>query len=377
MLPENDNMRHSLKRAGIVAGCAALVILLLGAYVRLSEASNLRTWTGETQLPSVALISPRGSGKDQVLVLPGTLQAYNDAKLYSQVPGYLRAWYKDIGDPVRKGDLLAVIDTPEVDQQVAQARADFSAAGSAQKLSAITASRWENLLRQDAVARQEVDEKKADLEAKNDALKSARANLDRLLANKQFSRIVAPFDGVVTARTADVGALVGNSSSGNPLFTVSDVHVLRLYVSVPQSYTAQIVPGMTVSLTVPEYPGRTFPARLISSSGAINSQTSTMLVQFEVDTQGGLLKPGGFAQVSLGIPAGAMLRLPASALMFRAAGLQVATLGPQNRILMKSITVGSDLGTTVVVASGLSPQDRVVNNPPDSLANGDKVRVAQ
>jgi multidrug efflux system membrane fusion protein len=376
LLPENDNMRRSLKRAGIAAGCAALVILLLGAYVRLSEASNLRTWTREAQLPSVALISPRGSGKDQVLVLPGTLQAYNDAKLYSQVPGYLRAWYKDIGDPVRKGDLLAVVDTPEVDQQVAQARADFSAAGSAQKLSAITASRWENLLRQDAVARQEVDEKKADLEAKNDALKSARANLDRLLANKQFSRIVAPFDGVVTARTADVGALVGNSSSGNPLFTVSDVHVLRLYVSVPQSYTAQIVPGMTVSLTVPEYPGRTFPARLVSSSGAINSQTSTMLVQFEVDSQGGLLKPGGFAQVSLGIPAGAMLRLPASALMFRAAGLQVATLGPQNRILMKSITVGSDLGTTVVVSSGLSPQDRVVNNPPDSLANGDRVRVA-
>lgn len=370
-------MQRKLRRAGIAAGCAVVVILLLGIYVRLSEASNLKTWTREAQMPTVSLVSPKGSGKEQALVLPGTLQAYYDAKLYSQVPGYLHAWYKDIGAHVRKGELLAVIDTPEVDQQVAQARADFSAAGSAQKLSAITASRWENLLRQDAVARQDVDEKKADLEAKNDAMTSARANLDRMLANKQFSRIVAPFDGTVTGRSADVGALVGSSSSGTPLFTVSDVHALRLYVDVPQSYTAQIIPGMTVSLTVPEYPGRSFPARLVSSSGAINSQTATMLVQFEADNRDGLLKPGGFAQVSLGIPAGGtMLRLPASALMFRAAGLQVATLGPQSRILMKPIAIATDLGTTVIVASGLGPHDRVVNNPPDSLANGDKVRVA-
>lgn len=377
MSPENNALQRGLKRAGIVAGCAAAAILVLGIYVRLSQASDLRTWTSEAQVTTVALVSPKGGGKEQALVLPGTLQAYYDAKLYSQVPGYLRAWYKDIGAHVRKGDLLAVIDTPEVDQQVAQARADFSAAGSAQKLSALTASRWENLLRQDAVARQDVDEKKADLEAKNDALASARANLDRLLANKKFSHIVAPFDGVVTGRTADIGGLVGTSASGNPLFTVSDTHALRLYVDVPQSYTAQIVPGMTVSLSVPEYPGKTFPAHLVSSSGAINSQTSTMLVQFEADNSAGLLKPGGYAQVNLGVPGnGGMLRLPASALMFRAAGLQVATLGPQNRILMKSITVGTDLGTTVVVSSGLSPNDRVVNNPPDSLANGDRVRVA-
>jgi multidrug efflux system membrane fusion protein len=374
---ENESMIRSLKRAGIAAGCAAVVILLLGTYVRLSQASNIKAWTHESQLPTIALVSPSGGGKGQALVLPGRLQAYYDAKLYSQVPGYLHAWYKDIGAHVRKGELLAVIDTPEVDQQVAQARADLGSAGSAQKLSAITASRWENLLRQDAVSRQDMDVKKADLEAKNDALTSARANLNRLLANKQFSRIVAPFDGVVTQRAADVGALVGSSSSGNPLFVVSDSHALRLYVDVPQSYTALIVPGMTVSLSVPEYSDRTFTARLVSSSGAINSQTSTMLVQFEADNQGGLLKPGGFAQVSLGTPGGGtLLRLPASALMFRAAGLQVATLGPQNRIVMKSIKIDTDLGTSVIVASGLGPHDRVVNNPPDSLSGGDKVRVA-
>lgn len=376
MSPENDETIRSLRRAGIAAACIAAVVLLLGAYVRFSEASNLKSWTREAQLPTVALVTPGGGGDSHALLLPGTLQAYYDAKIYAQVPGYVHAWYKDIGAHVKKGDVLAVIDTPEVDQQVAQARADLGSAVSAQKLSAITAGRWENLLRQDAVARQDVDVKEADLAAKNDALRSARANLDRLLATKQFSRIVAPFDGVVTGRTADIGALVGNSSSGNPLFTVSDIHALRLYVNVPQSYSAQIVPGMAVSLSVPEYPGRSFPARLVSSSGAISTQTSTMLVQFEADNQLGRLKPGGYAQVSLGVPgAAAMLRLPASALMFRAAGLQVATLGPQDRIVMKSITIGTDLGTMVIVASGLGPHDRVVNNPPDSLSDGDKVRV--
>jgi len=370
-------MPRGLRRGGIAAVSIASAVLLLGAYVRFSEASNLKSWTHEAQLPTVALVSPVGGGKGQGLILPGTLQAYYDAKLYSQVPGYVHAWYKDIGAPVKKGDVLAVIDTPEVDQQVAQARADLSSAASAKKLSAITAGRWEDLLRQDAVARQDVDVKEADLAAKTDALNSAKANLDRLLATKQFSHIVAPFDGVVTGRSADIGALVGSSSSGNPLFTVSDIHALRLYVDVPQSYSAQIVPGMTVSLTVPEYPGKTFSAKLVSSSGAISAQTSTMLVQFEADNREGLLKPGGYAQVSLGIPGGAaLLRLPASALMFRAAGLQVATLGRHDRIVMKPITIGTDLGTTVIVASGLSPGDRVVDNPPDSLSEGDTVRVA-
>ena len=369
-------MQRGLKRGGIAAACVAAVILVLGAYVRFSEASNLKSWTREAQLPTVALVSPSGGGKGQALVLPGNLQAYYDAKIYSQVPGYVHAWYKDIGTPVKKGDVLAVIDTPEVDQQVAQARADLGSAGSAQKLSALTAARYDSLFAQGAVSRQDKDVNDADLAAKTDAVKSAQANLDRLLATKTFSRIVAPFDGVITGRTADIGALVGGPNSSNPLFTVSDIHALRLYVDLPQSYSAQIVPGMTVLLTVPEYPGKTFSAKLVSSSGAISAQTSTMLVQFEADNQSGLLKPGGYAQVSLDIPgAAAMLRLPASALMFRAAGLQVATLGPQNRIVMKSITIGTDLGTTVIVASGLSPRDRVVNNPPDSLSEGDRVRV--
>jgi len=370
-------MQRNLKRAGIAALCIAMIVVVLGTYMRFSEASSLKTWTRESQLPTVALVSPAGSGKAQALVLPGTLQAYYDARIYAQVPGYVHAWYKDIGDQVKKGDVLAQIDTPEVDQQVAQARADLGSARSAQKLSALTAARYDSLFAQGAVSRQDKDVDDADLAAKTDAVKSSQANLERLLATKTFSRIVAPFDGVVTGRTADIGALVSTSATGNPLFTVSDVHDLRLYVDLPQSYSAQLVPGMGVTLTVPEYPGKIFAARLVSSSGAINAQTSTMLVQFEAGNQEGLLKPGGYAQVSLALPGKAlMLRLPASALMFRAAGLQVATLGPQNRIAMKSVIIGTDLGTTVIVASGLSPGDRVVNNPPDSLSDGDKVRIA-
>jgi RND family efflux transporter MFP subunit len=374
--PESEQLGRNLRRAGIAAACIASGVLVLGAYIRLSEASNLKSWTREAELPSVALVSPSAGGKDQAMELPGTLQAFYDAKIYAQVPGYVHAWYKDIGARVKKGDLLAVIDTPQIDQQVAQARADLGSALSAQKLSAVTASRWENLLAQDAVARQDVDVKEADLAAKTEALKSARANLERLLATKQFSRIVAPFDGVVTARAVDVGGLVGASTTGNPLFTVSDVHALRLYVDVPQSYSSQIQAGMTASLEVPEFPGRLFSARLATSSGAINAQTSTMLAQLEVDNRDGLLKSGGFARVNLGLQrASTLLRLPASALMFRAAGLEVATLDSQDRVVMKPVAIATDLGTTVLIASGLRGSDRVVNNPPDSLSNGDKVRV--
>ncbi len=362
----------------IVTGAAIVLglVLAVGAYTRYVQASDVRDFTNESEIPTVALISPKTGAANQPLVLPGTLSAFYDAKIYAQVSGYVKAWYKDIGARVRKGDVLAVIDTPELDQQIAQARADVSAAASAQKLSAVTALRWRDLARQDAVARQDVDVKEADLAAKSEALKSAQANLDRLLATKQFARITAPFDGVVTARNLDVGTLVGGSSSGTALFTVSDTHALRLYVNVPQNYSAEITPGMTVSLSVPEYPGRSFQAKLASMSGAISSQSSTMLVQFEADNGNGLLKPGDVAQVRLGLPMRGLLQLPASALIFRASGLSVATIGPGNHVVIKPVTLGVDLGSSVLIASGLSPRDRVVNNPPDSLSNGDLVRPA-
>lgn len=375
---ENDEaaMRRRIRRIVIGAGAILALVLAGGAYTRFVQASDVRSWTRESDIQTVSVVSPKTGAGDQPLVLPGTLSAFYDAKIYAQVSGYVKAWYRDIGAHVKRGEVLAVIDTPELDQQITQAKADLSAAVAAQKLSAVTASRWRDLLRQDAVARQDVDIKEADLAAKNEALKSSQANLDRLLATKQFARITAPFDGVVTARNLDVGTLVGGSSSGNPLFTVSDVHSLRLYVNVPQSYSADIVPGMSVSLTVPEYPGRKFAARLSSTSGAISSQSSTMLVQFEAANGDGSLKPGDVAQVSLGLPARGLLQLPASALIYRASGLSVAVLGADNHVVIKPVAIGVDLGNSVLIASGLSPRDRVVNNPSDSLSNGDLVRPA-
>ena len=378
MSPENDEIamtrriRKLMIGAAIVLGC----VVLVGAYTRYVQASAVREWTNDSEVPTVSVISPRAGASGQNLVLPGTLSAFYDAKIYAQVAGYVKSWNRDIGAHVTKGEVLAVIDTPELDQQITQARADLSAAVAAQKLSAVTAARWHDLLRQDAVAQQDVDIKDADLAAKNEALKSAQANLDRLLATKKFAQITAPFDGVVTARNLDIGALVGSSSTGNPLFTVSDTHSLRLYVNVPQSYTAEIVPGMAVSLTVPEYPGRAFPARLSSTSGAISSQSSTMLVQFEAANPDGLLKPGDVAQVDLRLPAQGNLRLPAGALIFRASGLAVATVGPDDHVRIKPVTIGVDLGASVLVSSGLAPGDRVISNPPDSLASGDVVRIA-
>lgn len=378
MPQENDHVRRDLKRAAIGTAAVAAAIVLIGGYTRLVEARDMKSWTAASDIPTVALVSPGAGAKAQTLTLPGTLQAYYDAKIYSRVPGYVKAWYKDIGAPVKKGDLLATIDTPELDQQISQARADLSAALAAQRLSGVTDKRWQSLLPLDAVSRQDVEEKDADLAGKTGAAKAAQANLDRLLAMKDFARIVAPFDGVVTRRSADIGALVnaGPASSGDPLFTVADMHALRLYVNVPQSYSAQIASGMHAALTVPEYPGRSFAATLTSTAHAISDQSSTLLVEFEAANPDGALKPGDFAQVAIGLPSqDAALLLPASTLMFRAAGLEVATLGPRDHIVMKKIAIGTDLGTEVTVASGLDRRDRVVNNPPDSLSNGDKVQI--
>jgi len=380
MSPENDPdaIRRSLKRIAVIGGGVLAVILLAGTYTRLVQASAVKSWTGEEDIPTVALVSPAASGKGQALVLPGTLQAFYDAQLYSRVPGYVHAWYKDIGAHVRKGELLATIDTPELDQQISQARADLSAAVAAQKLSGTTAERWQSLLPLDAVSKQDAEEKQEDFASKTSAAKAAQANLDRLLAMKEFAHIVAPFDGVVTKRTADIGALVngGPSANGNPLFAVADVGHLRLYVNVPQSYSAQIAPGMAVSLTVPEYPDKVFAAKLLSTSNAISAQSSTLLVELEVDNSSGLLKPGDYAQVSMGLPQGrTTLQLPASALIFRAGGLKVATVAPDNRVVLKNVSIGTDFGTAVTIASGLSGKERVVNNPPDSLSTGDRVRI--
>ena len=371
---------RKLKIAGVAALCVAGLVVVAGVATRAAETSQLKSWTKSEAIPTVEFVLPSPTAAGEKLTLPGNLAAFNDAQIYARVPGYVHGWYRDIGAHVKKGELLATIDTPELDQQIAQARADVASAQASRSLSKTTADRWAGLLTADAVSKQEAEEKAGDLTVKTAAVKAAQANLDRLMALKSFSRIVAPFDGVVTSRTADIGALVnaGSGSGGSPLFTVADVSSIRAYVHVPQSYSAQIKPGEMAMMTLPEYPGRTFPAQLASTSDAISDQSGTLLVELQADNALDALKPGDYAQVAFNLPKGegSQLTLPASALLFRAQGLEVATVASNNHIVMKKIAIGQDMGATVQVASGLDPADRVVDNPPDSLAQGDLVRIA-
>jgi RND family efflux transporter MFP subunit len=367
-----------LKIAGIVLACIAAFIVVSGAITRLSADKQAETYADQQSVQTVNVIAPVRVGGSNSLTLPGKLEALYSAPIYARVPGYVRAWYKDIGAQVQKGDLLATIDAPELDQQLEQAKADLANAVAAEKLSQSTSTRWNGLLALDAVSKQEADEKTGDLAAKTALVDAARANVDRLSDLKNFARIVAPFDGTVTSRSVDIGALVnaGAQTSSSALFTVADAHQIRVYVDVPQTYSAEIRPGMTATLSLPQYPGQTFPATLDSTANAFSRQSDTLLVELLANNATGTLKPGEYAQVTFHISShGNVLRLPASALTFRQQGLQVATVLPDSHVQMKSIVIGRDLGTQVEVSEGLNPQDRIVDNPPDSIKSGDVVRV--
>jgi RND family efflux transporter MFP subunit len=365
-----------LKRWGIIAIAVALAVAVTGLAVRFLDSRNTRAWTDEQAVQTVQVIkldAPKAGGE---LNLPGDIQAFTTAQIHAQVSGYVKKWHVDIGTAVKKGQLLAELDTPELDGQVQQGRANVANAQAAQRLSAQTAQRWDALFQQGAVARQDKDVRDADLEARNAALAAARAGLYSLTAQEGFKRLVAPFDGIVTTRAVDVGALVTTGNSAAPLFTVADQSRLRVYVRVPQNYAAYVQPGMEVSFTVPQHPGREFKARLVASAGAVASATGTMLVQFALDNADGALQPGGYATVKFPVPAGSHgLRIPATALMFRSEGMQVATVDAGNHVRLKTITIQRDLGAAVD-AVGVSASDRIVDNPPDSLQEGDPVQVA-
>jgi RND family efflux transporter MFP subunit len=369
-----------LKIAGIVAAAVAIVIVASGLIARLQASHEVRTWTDDQAIQTVSVLLPSQAASGKSLTLPGTLNAFYDAPIYARVPGYLRAWYKDIGAKVHKGDVLAVIDTPDLDQQIEQAKGQLANAVAAEQLSQTTAQRWVGLLKLDAVSTQEEEEKTGDFAAKQALVTAAKADLDRVEALKTFARITAPFDGVVTGRSVDVGALInaGAGTDGSPLFRVQDIHQMRVYVDVPQNYSAQIRPGLTATLTLPEYPGKVFSASLDSTSRAISDKSNALLVELLADNHDGVLKPGEYARVSLNLPAaGGQLEVPASALVFRHRGLQVATVLSNDRVLMKPVTITVDLGTKVEIGTGLSPADRVIDNPPDSISSGDPVHIAR
>jgi multidrug efflux system membrane fusion protein len=366
-----------LKVVGVAALCLAAGIVAVGALSRVQADQHLRRWTSAQAIPAVRL-ADAGGVNVQNLVLPGSVQAFYTAPIHARVSGYLKRWYADIGSPVKAGQVLAEIDTPDLDQQLNQGKADLATAVANQQLSQITAQRWAGLLAKDAVSRQDADNRNGDLAAKTALVASARANVQRLEALESFKRITAPFDGVVTTRSTDVGALITvGGPTDIPLFTVAAENRLRIYVQVPQNYSADIKPGMTASFTVPEHPGRAFTAQVDTSADAITPQSGTLNVQLQIDNTDHQLKPGAYAQVRFDLPAdNGAIRLPASALMFRDAGMSVAVLGPGGRVVMKPISIGRDFGATVEVAYGLAPSDRVIDNPPDSLRAGDLVRVS-
>jgi RND family efflux transporter MFP subunit len=382
MPEEPDPLRHTwphrLKTAGVAALCVAAGVVILGLVTRVSADQSVKTWTDAEAIPTVTVIDLNGGATAQNLVLPGNVQAFNSAPIYARVSGYLKRWDADIGAPVKTGQTLAEIDTPDLDQQLAQAKANLNTAVANEHLSKITAVRWTGLLAQDAVSQQSSDNANGDLAAKTAVSAAMRANVAQLEALESFKRLAAPFAGVVTTRSTDIGDLITVGTPASvPLFTVADESRLRVYVQVPQSYTGDIQPGMTVSFTVPEHPGRLFVATLAASADAITPQSGTLLIQFQIDNTDRALKPGDYAQVhfSLSPPAGA-IQIPATALMFRDAGMSVAVIGPNGRVAMKTISVGRDLGATVEIASGLTTADRVIDSPPDSLRPGDRVRIA-
>ncbi len=370
------NVSPRLRRAGLITAAVVVVVAAAGIFVRIHHARALQEEVDQRHV-TVKVIYPEQGPGQEALVLPGNVRADIDAPIYARVSGYLKMWRTDIGAKVKKGQLLGEIETPELDQQTERARADVAMAKSNWDIADVTAKRYQNLLASDSVSRQEVDEKVATARARNDVLNAARANLQALLAQESFKRIVAPFDGVVSERNTDVGKLISSgNNNGQPLFRVVDNRKLRIYVDAPQSYAHMILPGMTAQVTFPELAGQQFEATVVGTSQAIREASRTSTVEVMLDNKDGKLLPGSYAEVHFDLHLQAnVYRLPVSALLFRRDGLQVATVGPENKVVMKNITVANDLGRKVEVASGIDANDMIIDSPSDSIAAGDVVRV--
>ncbi len=370
--------RRTLHISASVIVVAALIVVADGIVTRTSDAARLRERADAQAVPTVAVIAPGKTDAAATLDLPGRLEAYSRAPIYARVSGYLKSWKVDIGTPVKTGQLLAEIETPDLDQQLLQAQADLASAQANAALAGTTAKRWQSLLASDSVSRQEAEEKAGDFATKQAMVNAAQANVDRFAAMKSFTRIVAPFDGIVTARSTDIGALINaGSGTGQELFVISDTKKLRVYVGIPQNYVSIVRHGIKAKISVPEHPGKFYAATVESSSRAVNSASGSMLIQLTVDNANAELLPGEFANVSFNLPRDAgTLSIPPSALIFDKAGLRVATVGPDGRVSLKSVTVARDLGKVIELASGIADDDRLIESPPDGIADGDPVRVA-
>ena len=370
--------RRGLRIAALAGVAIAVLVVGGGIASRAANSKRLSQWTAANAQPVVTVTQPQPANGAAVLALPGRLEAYSRAPIYARVPGYLKSWKVDIGASVQAGQLLAEIEAPDLDQQLSQALADLLTARANAALASTTAKRWQDLVKSDAVSLQDVDMKNGDLAAKTAIVKATKANVDRLEVMEGFKRITAPFDGIVTARATDVGALINaGSGKGLELFVISDTHKLRLYVSVPQNYAAQITAGTRAQMTVPERPGRTFAATVETTSQSVDPSSGSTLVELAVDNASGQLVPGAFANVRFALPlTSASLSVPASALIFDSRGARVATLGADNRVVLEPVTIARDLGTVIEISSGLAATDRVIDSPPDGIGKGDQVRIA-
>ncbi|HYL46493.1 MAG TPA: efflux RND transporter periplasmic adaptor subunit [Candidatus Limnocylindrales bacterium] len=365
---------------GLVVLVLVAVVVAAGIIPRLKARAALKTETIDLAIPTVTVLHPKQGAPHQEIILPGNMQAFTDSPIYARTNGYLKKWYVDIGAHVKNGQLLAEIDTPEVDQQLQQARANLNTAQANYRLSQITANRYQDLKNTDSVAKQDVDNAVGDFQAKAAMVASAEYQVKYLEQLESFKEIYAPFDGVITARNTDIGALIAAGSSGGlgtQLFHISAIRTLRVYVNVPQQYSQNAKPGLSADITLQEFPGRRFKGTLVRTANSIDLNTRTLLVEVDVDNPSGELLPGAYASVHLKLPADVPSYIvPVSALVFRAQGLQVATVGPDNRARLVSITAGRDFGNEVEVVSGLTAEDNIIINPPDSIISGEQIRIA-
>jgi RND family efflux transporter MFP subunit len=375
-------------------GAVALVVAIgvEGVWHRQSQQKAVAAWTDAAAIPTVDLVHPTRGEPPQRVVLPGDIHAWYEAPIYARVDGYLKDWYFDFGAQVKKGDVLAEIDTPEIDAQLAAAKAKLTAATAAVKVrdaeaqfAKTTYERWRDSPR-GVVSVQEQEAKQAEYEsntARLDAAKAAmavaHADVDRLESLENFKQVIAPFDGVVTARETDIGALINAGSNGTAreLFSVADIHKVRIYVKVPQRLTGNIHQGLTAELRLPQYPGKVFTAKTTTTSHSVNTSSRTLLVELEADNPDGLLQPGTYVEAELNVPSDPnTVLIPSSAILFRQHGLEVAVVGTDDKVTLKKISLGRNRGVQVEVTDGLKPSDRVVDSPPDSLGSDDLVRIA-
>jgi RND family efflux transporter MFP subunit len=370
-----------VRRATIIVGAVLLVLLTAGIITVLTkrgEADALAKETEAAAVPTVAVVQPQTEAGDDELVLPGNLQAFEESPIFARTNGYLLRWYKDIGSHVQKGELLAAIDNPEVDQELLQARASREQIKAALGMAKISADRWANLRKSDSVSQQEADQQESGYQQAQANLAAADANVRRLEQMESFKNVYAPFSGVLTRRNVDPGALINAGATGKEMFDIARVDTLRVYVNVPQAYASNMKPGMKAAVTLQEFPGQKFLGTIARTADAIDVATRTLLTEVDVPNKDGKLLPGSFGQVHFATGnAVPRITIPVNAMLFRAEGSQVAVVGSDGKAQLKSIAIGRDFGSTIEVLGGLTPGEQVIVNPSDSLETGQQVHIAQ